>query len=606
MGRRSGGGRIGTIGHAALVAGLLATTAIAATAIGVGTEALAQSGVQTSFNIPAGSLGSALAAFGSQSGTQVSYEASIVSGKTSVGLSGTATREQALAQLLQGSGLVYSFPDPASVLIYDPSGAVVTVDGAIALDTINVTAAGGVAGGGGGIDPYTTAAPVSSIGGEVLQQRFGGDANAALRATPGTFTRQGADQPGYAVNIRGMAGNGRVNSMIDGVPQTFRNAAGHAADNGTLLYVHPEFLSGIEITRGSVPGPHGAGTLLGAANFKTLTVDDILIPGQNLGTFTRLTAGTNGHNWSGLTAAAARNSLFPDGTGEVSVVAAWADSQATNHKNGEGVFLNPPVSNSPTGQLLKFSIARDLTTRVLIHDYRKHASRTLAAHGLVRRVTSLVRCMERVYNLVPLDAVNPPRPDIDEAAIFLQAFIINAYGAVDNLARIWVLETDLTKPNGGALPQKWIGLGAGCKLVRESLSQPFQEYLAAVDPWFEYLENYRHALAHRVPLYIPPKRFDEAAADRYHELENEQKVALRAHNFGKFGELQAEQMALGVFEPWMMHSYGPADDDGRPVRFHPQMICDLGTVVELSERMMTELEALPAAWSIQATARPSV
>lgn len=236
----------------------------------------------------------------------------------------------------------------------------------------------------------------------------------------------------------------------------------------------------------------------------------------------------------------------------------------------------------------------NLTTRILTHVYRKDATRTLAAHGLVRRLHTMARCMERVYNLVPLDDASPPRPNIDDAAIFLQSFVINTYGAVDNLARIWVWETDLTKPNGGALPQKWIGLASGCEVVRASLSQPFQEYLTATDVWFEYLENYRHALAHRIPLYIPPRRFDEAATARYHELEAEQKVALQAHDFDRFHELLADQVGLGVFEPWMMHSYGPADDDGTPVRFHPQMICDLSTIVELAERMMTELEALPA------------
>lgn len=235
----------------------------------------------------------------------------------------------------------------------------------------------------------------------------------------------------------------------------------------------------------------------------------------------------------------------------------------------------------------------DTTTRVLTHVYRKDVTRTLAAHGLVRRVQTMARCMERVWNLVPLDAANPPRANIDDAAIFLQSFVINTYGAVDNLARIWVWETDLTKPNGGVLPQKWIGLASGCEIVRASLSQPFREYLEANDAWFDYLENYRHALAHRIPLYIPPKRFDEAATARYHELEDEQKAALQEHDFDKFHELLAEQIGLGVFEPWMMHSYGPADDDGRPVLFHPQMICDIGAVVELTEKMMAELEALP-------------
>lgn len=235
----------------------------------------------------------------------------------------------------------------------------------------------------------------------------------------------------------------------------------------------------------------------------------------------------------------------------------------------------------------------DLTTRILTHLYCKESTRTLAAHGLVRRIQTMAQCLKGVYNLVPLDAANPPRENIDDAAIFLQSFIINTYGAVDNLARIWVWETDLKKPNGGVLPQKWIGLSSGCEVVRASLSPPFREYLVATDAWFDYLENYRHALAHRIPLYIPPKRLDEAATARYRELEDRQQAALQEDDYDKFGELLDEQRGLGVFEPLMMHSYGPADEDGRPVPFHPQMICDIATVVEMAEKMMAELEALP-------------
>ncbi|KZM49583.1 hypothetical protein [Labrenzia sp. OB1] len=235
----------------------------------------------------------------------------------------------------------------------------------------------------------------------------------------------------------------------------------------------------------------------------------------------------------------------------------------------------------------------DLTTRIITHVYRKDVTRTLANHGLIRRVETMARCMKKVYNLVPLDAANPQREHINDAEIFLQSFIINTYGAVDNLARIWVWETDLTKPNGGALPQKWIGLTSGCKVVRASLSQPFQEFLVTTDGWFDYLENYRHALAHRIPLYIPPKCLDEATTKRYHELEDAKGGALQESDFDKFAKLLGEQRNLGMFEPWMMHSYGPADNDGSPVRFHPQMINDISTVVELSEKMMAELETLP-------------
>src|SRR6218665_2865638 len=42
-----------------------------------------------------------------------------------------------------------------------------------------------------------------------------------LRSQPGTFTRESLSNPGFAVNIRGFEGSGRVNMMIDGVTQNF-------------------------------------------------------------------------------------------------------------------------------------------------------------------------------------------------------------------------------------------------------------------------------------------------------------------------------------------------------------------------------------------------
>jgi TonB-dependent siderophore receptor len=125
----------------ALIAALLATTAVAGSGAVIQSQALAQA--QTGFNIPAGPLNQALAAFGRQSGIQLSYEASIASGKTSPGIQGTATREQAIARILQGSGLTHSFKDARNVLITRPGATTggASVTGAISLDTIDVQGA---------------------------------------------------------------------------------------------------------------------------------------------------------------------------------------------------------------------------------------------------------------------------------------------------------------------------------------------------------------------------------------------------------------------------------------------------------------------------------
>lgn len=42
-----------------------------------------------------------------------------------------------------------------------------------------------------------------------------------------------------------------------------------------------------------------------------------------------------------------------------------------------------------------------------------------------------------------------------------------------------------------------------------------QAYLAEHDAWFEYLEDYRHALAHRIPLYIPPRQLGPTAQGEF-------------------------------------------------------------------------------------------
>lgn len=235
---------------------------------------------------------------------------------------------------------------------------------------------------------------------------------------------------------------------------------------------------------------------------------------------------------------------------------------------------------------------RALSERLVTRVYREDGSRILAAQGLTRRLHTLRRCMEHVYNLLPPDAHEPPREAIDEAAIFLQAFVINAYGALDNLARLWIWESGLHGPKGKPVPQKWIGLGPNHEFVRSSLSQPFRDYLEGTSAWFTYLENYRHALAHRIPLYIPPRRLDDEAAKLYRRMEADMMVALKARDFDRYGELLGQQSRLGVFEPWMVHSVGPAEDDGRPVMFHGQLICDLATVVEIGEKMMAELDSL--------------
>jgi hypothetical protein len=229
----------------------------------------------------------------------------------------------------------------------------------------------------------------------------------------------------------------------------------------------------------------------------------------------------------------------------------------------------------------------DLALSLLSYDSRSSRSSETLTHGLCRRLRLIDHLVRRVVEVLPPDEPNPTTTALLDVTAFLHAFMINIAGAIDNLARAWCLEAGLTEPNGKPLRDSYVGLGPGNKTVRETLSRDFRSYLVATDTWFEYLESYRHALAHRIPLYIPPRQLGPTAQARYKELEDELATLRIRRDFKRWDEILNEQAKLGVFDPLMMHSFG---EGARPVRFHGQMVCDLATLVELGERMVKQLE----------------
>lgn len=185
--------------------------------------------------------------------------------------------------------------------------------------------------------------------------------------------------------------------------------------------------------------------------------------------------------------------------------------------------------------------------------------------------------------------MDPGPRDLRDATAFLQAFVINAFGAVDNIAWIWTSETDPRDARGRPLRRGQIGFTPDHVLLRATVSDRTRACLEAAGAWFGYLEDYRHALAHRIPLYIPPKTFDDADTAEFRRLEDE--LMARGWTPERWIEVQAAQRRLGTFDPVMMHSYG---EQARPVRFHAQIVCDFATVVEVAEHVVTDLEARAA------------
>ncbi len=124
-----------------LALALLASTAIVSVS-GLALPAGAQQ-ADITYSVPAGPLGAAITRFGERSKLQILYPADLVRGKQSAGVSGALTPDQALGQLLAGSGLTFRYT-AANTVTLEAEARPVTAQGAaedaVVLDTITLTA----------------------------------------------------------------------------------------------------------------------------------------------------------------------------------------------------------------------------------------------------------------------------------------------------------------------------------------------------------------------------------------------------------------------------------------------------------------------------------
>lgn len=153
----------------------------------------------------------------------------------------------------------------------------------------------------------------------------------------------------------------------------------------------------------------------------------------------------------------------------------------------------------------KFSTIDGMTDRLVLryvaYPFKNEQAREYARHGFARRLSTLRRCTQNVFRIVPPGTTKVPvKTKLNDARINLQAFVANVYGSIDNLAWVWVHERGLTD----RISRGRVGFRTHHTEVRSSLSQEFQSYLQGLDGWLAYIIEYRDSLGHRIPLYIPP------------------------------------------------------------------------------------------------------
>lgn len=285
-------------------------------------ENTSQDATSLPFNIPAQPLASAVGAFGRQSGLQVTLASAEAGNVRTNAVVGSFTPSEALNRMLAGTavrGIVNGNAAVINMTGADASGFTAT-DGATLLETINVAKGDRNAATGTGFQGtpdwvYETPASISVISREAIEKKQPRNAYDLFSGVSGVSVSGAAQNPGVAINVRGLQDQTRVTTTIDGARQNFQQA-GHGYTSN--VYVDPSLIRTVEVEKNAAAGVGSGGSHGGVVGFRTLTADDVLLEGKNAGGWVDATTGTNAYEFYGSAALAARTSDGLDIVGALS------------------------------------------------------------------------------------------------------------------------------------------------------------------------------------------------------------------------------------------------------------------------------------------------
>ena len=269
------------------------------------------------YHVAAQALGSALQEFAAQAGLQLMFSESDVAGMYTLGVHGTLSVNQALQQLLAGSGLIFEFPKPDAVIVRrrvnapdsgnspDSSSATTRGTDPVAQNSnpTGTTAAAATATatssdsepfsnsneatssfeevvvtGRAGVDQRTkeeTSYSVTDIDQERLRMQGATSVTESLKSVPGFWVEASGGEASGNVRARGIPvdGFGSITLLEDGIPVQQDPALGYL--NGDQAFRLDETIDRIEVVRGGPSSIFYSNAPAGAVNYISRQVGDV-------------------------------------------------------------------------------------------------------------------------------------------------------------------------------------------------------------------------------------------------------------------------------------------------------------------------------------------
>jgi len=229
-----------------------------------------------------------------------------------------------------------------------------------------------------------------------------------------------------------------------------------------------------------------------------------------------------------------------------------------------------------------------LQQTLLSRKFKSERAQEYARQGLGRRIDEMNRAIEFIFDILPPEQEAAPETyNRVVTTMLLQSYFMNVQGCLDNIAWIWVYETNQKDRDGGTLKRGLVGLGDGHRYLMRSFSCSFRAHIRGLRKWFRHVAEFRDSAAHRIPLYVPPYFILGADASEYERLGREASSAYQRDDFDAYDKFRERQDALGRYRPIISHS--PVEGSPSCV-FHKQVLQDFMTIDEITQKLLVEID----------------
>ena len=236
--------------------------------------ALPQAFAADGIHIPAQPLGQALSQLGQQTSLQVFFSPELVAGKQAPAVDGNLSPEDALRQLLQGSGLQYQIDEGSVTLMPAPASA---ASGPLELGVTDIKVVGNWLGDADAAVVQNHPGARTVIRREAMVEQGAMNVGDVLKRVPGVQVQDangtGGSDISLNVGVRGLTSrlSPRSTVLIDGIPAAF---APYGQPQLSMAPISSGNLDSIDVVRGAGSVRYGPQNVGGVINFVTRAIPE--------------------------------------------------------------------------------------------------------------------------------------------------------------------------------------------------------------------------------------------------------------------------------------------------------------------------------------------